>query len=132
MINKSKPFTTGERRSFVTRIRSFTNQTDPANRTESDTSAADMSSYGGNQKQTDSNNNISNKKPSELFSLPNLLEAKFLFIFITKVYKVVHFVGYLRSDLNSNLKYTDTFLGANISSTRVNQTSSNNCKISLS
>ena len=65
MINKSKPFTTGERRSFVTRIRSFMSQTDPANRTGCET---DKSSYSGNPNQTDPNIYISNKKPSEPFS----------------------------------------------------------------
>jgi len=77
MLNKAKSFTTGYRRSFHCRVRS-----DLSNET----------------KQT--------SKLKFIFKRFEMLKKDKIFFVHLIDYQVVQFAGYLRSDLNSNLKYT--------------------------
>ena len=108
MINKSKSFTTGERRSFVTRIRTFSNQSD--DQKSSSTSGNDEDSPNCNANNSSNSSDEFSKSNNDDSSSVSTKNTNISMNFDPDIgnnkpiYKVVHFVGYLRSDLNSNLK----------------------------
>ena len=102
MINKAKMYTTGDRRSFVCRIRTGSDLHNKPN--ERVILNATDNFKGIHNKFMDFEWNYSKKN---IFC-----QLKLTYLFRktktkTTDYRVVHFVGYLRTDLPSNLKFND-------------------------
>jgi hypothetical protein len=90
IINKSKAYTTGDRRSFICRLKSSLG-----------------SNTGSNKRHSSGSLNQPHFDATSSSSSSSLVTAK-----RPADYKVVHFVGYVRSDLSSNLVFADPSLAA--------------------
>lgn len=85
MLNKTKTYTSGDRRSFFCRLRTGTSSITEAN----------------NSRRSSLSNSMNYSISMQDHMYTNLETTK------KADYRTVHFVGYLRSDLNTNLKYNE-------------------------